>query len=147
MEAAIAKCTAVLGRVPEEEDIARELGVDLGEVQKTLGELHNTTLGSIRAFDSEGAEATIELIIDPDEPGALVRCLQSELRCYIADSLDTLPRRERSIVTLYYYEELTDGEIAGLLEVSPGRVTQLRRAAILRMRTSLSEHSKRSAYL
>lgn len=141
VETAIARCTAVLGRVPEEDEIAQELGTSLSEFQNTLAELHRTTLGSVKSSDDENDIETVEFVVDPNEPGALVRCLRAELRALIAESLETLPERERSIIALYYYEELTDGEIAGLVKISPGRVTQLRTAAILRLRASLSEHS------
>ncbi len=64
--------------------------------------------------------------------------MESEFKQALIDAIDSLPERERTIVTLSYYEELTLKEIGDMLSLTVSRVSQIRTAAITRLRTSLN---------
>jgi RNA polymerase sigma factor for flagellar operon FliA len=71
-----------------------------------------------------------------DDP--LFRCLKGEMKQRLADAIDELPEKERMVLTLYYYEELTMKEIGLTLGVVESRVSQIHSSAVLRLRTSLA---------
>jgi RNA polymerase sigma factor for flagellar operon FliA len=71
-----------------------------------------------------------------DDP--LFRCLKGEMKQRLADAIDELPEKERMVLTLYYYEELTMKEIGLTLGVVESRVSQIHSSAVVRLRTSLA---------
>jgi RNA polymerase sigma factor for flagellar operon FliA len=72
-----------------------------------------------------------------DDP--LFRCLRGELEERLADAIADLPERERIVMTLYYYEEMTMKEIGLALGVVESRVSQIHSAAVIRLRTALRD--------
>lgn len=139
IEQAIARCGQRLGRTPDENEIAAELKMTVKELRSTLGDLRGLEIGSLQVEKGEDAESEeIAYVADPSEPGALFHCLQGELRQHLADAIEALPERERLVVTLYYYEELTMKEIAQVLGVVESRVSQMRSAAVLKLRAALA---------
>lgn len=139
IEQAIAGCAKRLGRTPDEEEIAAELEVSVDELRATLGNLRSLEVGSLQAEKGEDTgEEEITYVADPTEPGALFHCLQGELRQHLAEAIAALPERERLVITLSYYEELTMKEIAQVLTVSESRVSQMRSSAVLKIRASLA---------
>lgn len=139
IEQAIVRCGQRLGRTPDEMEIAAELKVSVKELRATLGDLRGLEIGSLQAEHGEDSESEeITYVADPSEPGALFHCLQGELRQHLADAIEALPERERLVVTLSYYEELTMKEIAQMLGVVESRVSQMRSAAVLKLRAAMS---------
>ena len=139
IEEAIATCAQRLGRTPEECEIAAELKVSVSELRSTLGDLRSLEVGSLQAEKGEDSdEAEITYVADPTEPGALFRCLQGELRQHLAEAIAALPERERTVITLSYYEELTMKEIAQVLCVGESRVSQMRASAVHKLRAALA---------
>ena len=85
---------------------------------------------------------TIEDTSGPDPQGALA---QTELREALGDAIARLPEREKIVITLYYYEELTLREIGEVLGVTESRVSQLHTKAVLRLKARLSGSAARVA--
>lgn len=141
IERAIGKCTSTFGRLPEEEEVAKELGTTLVDLQKVVGELHGSALGVFHISSNPTEIEEVDVIADAGEPGALVHCLKAELRSLLARSLDALPQRQQQIVALYYHEELTFEEIASVMGLSASRVIQLRALALLALRSHLGEYA------
>jgi len=139
VEEAIRAVTQKLGRVPSEQEIAREMGVELGEYQQLLGELKGLEIGSLHAERNEdsGDEELTYIPGSPDED-PLFRCLQGEMKQRLADAIEELPEKERMVLTLYYYEELTMKEIGATLGVVESRVSQIHSSAVVRLRTTLA---------
>ena len=75
--------------------------------------------------------------LDSGKPGVDLEI--REVKDIIANSIDKLPEKEKIVVTLYYYEELTLKEISKILEVSESRVSQLHTKAIMRMKGKLEK--------
>ncbi len=127
------------GGVATEAEIANELGVSVSEYQHTLGELHSLEIGSLHVGrPGESEENELDYVPGSVKEEPLFRCLEGELQQHLADAIDALPERERLVLTLSYFEEMTLKEIAGVLGVVESRVSQLRSGAVLRLRAALS---------
>jgi len=139
VEEAIRSVTHKMGRVPLEPEIAREMDMGLSEFQQLLGELKGLEIGSLHLERTEdsGDEELSYIPGSPDED-PLFRCLQGEMKQRLTDAIEELPEKERMVLTLYYYEELTMKEIGLTLGVVESRVSQIHSAAVLRLRAALA---------
>ena len=81
----------------------------------------------------------------PSEEGPLFQFLKGESKQRLIDAIDELPERERLVLTLYYYEELSMKEIALTLGVVESRVSQIHTAAVARLRVSMGVLDKKGA--
>ena len=142
IERTIATLEAKHARAPTDEEIAHSLGITEEEFQDSLLEISRT---SIAALDelwtvSSGGDsvALIDTIEDEQGPNPQAALDETELREAIADAISRLPEREKLVVTLYYYEELTLREIGEVLGVTESRVSQLHTKAILRLKARLA---------
>jgi RNA polymerase sigma factor for flagellar operon FliA len=137
------KLEARLQRAPTDEEMAAELKISVEEFQDALLLISNSTIVALDELwtvsDSSGDQVSL-LDTLPDQaapdPEALVD--QSELRDRIADAIAALPEREKLVVALYYYENLTLREIGEVLGVTESRVSQLHTKAVLRLRSKLA---------
>jgi RNA polymerase sigma factor for flagellar operon FliA len=139
VEEAIRSVTQKLGRAPSEPEIAREMELGLNEYQQLLGELKGLEIGSLhleRTEDSGDEELSYIPGSPDDDP--LFRCLQGEMKQRLTDAIEDLPEKERMVLTLYYYEELTMKEIGLTLGVVESRVSQIHSSAVVRLRTALA---------
>ena len=143
IERAIGKLEAKLHRAPTDDEIAREVGITQEELDDSLTDISRSSIAALDelwTISSTGGDAvalidTIEDTSGPDPQGALAR---TELREALGDSIARLPEREKIVITLYYYEELTLREIGEVLGVTESRVSQLHTKAILRLKARLS---------
>jgi RNA polymerase sigma factor FliA len=149
IERAIAELESKLGRAPSDEEIARQIGLTEEELEESLSEISRT---SIAALDelwtvSPGGDqiALIDTIEDTQGPDPESALAETELREAVAESISRLPEREKLVITLYYYEELTLREIGDVLGVTESRVSQLHTKAILRLKARLSGAPARAA--
>lgn len=140
IEETIRSLTAQYGRVPSEPEIAAELQMSLGEYQQLLGELKGLEIGTLHLERSEDSgEEELAYIPDKPEEDPLFRCLKGELQQRLADAIEQLPERERLVMTLYYYEEMTMKEIGLTLGVVESRVSQIHASAVLHLRSFLGD--------
>ena len=139
VEEAIHTSTQRLGRAPGEAEIAGEMKLSLSEYQTLLGELKGLEIGSLHVERSEdsGDEVLAYVPASPEED-PLFRCLKGEMKQRLADAIEELPEKERMVLTLYYYEELTMKEIGLTLGVVESRVSQIHSSAVVRLRSSLA---------
>jgi len=139
VEEAIRAVTHKLGRVPAEHEIAREMDLSLSEYQQLLGELKGLEIGSLHMERSENS-GDDELAYIPGAPDEdpLFLCLQGEMKQRLTDAIEELPEKERMVLTLYYYEELTMKEIGLTLGVVESRVSQIHSSAVVRLRAALA---------
>lgn len=139
VEEAIRSVTQKVGRAPSEQEIAREMDLDLSEYQLLLGELKGLEIGSLHMERTEDSgDEELAYIPGSPEDDPLFRCLKGEMKQRLADAIDELPEKERMVLTLYYYEELTMKEIGLTLGVVESRVSQIHSSAVMRLRTSLT---------
>ena len=142
-EEAVRALTARLGRVPAETEIAAEMGLSLEEYQSLLGELKGLEIGTLHAEHNEDSgEEEIAYIPGRPEEDPLFRCLRGELQAKLSNAIGQLPERERLVMTLYYFEELTMREIGLALNVVESRVSQIHASAVVHLRATLHEVAK-----
>jgi len=149
IERAIAELEGKLGRVPTDEEIAGKLGITEEELNESLSEIGRSSIAALDelwTISGSGGDqvALIDTIEDPEAPDPQGSLSQTELREAIADAIARLPEREKLVVTLYYYEELTLREIGEVLGVTESRVSQLHTKAILRLKARLSGSATRA---
>ena len=144
VEESIRKLTAQYGRAPLEPEIAREMGLDLEDYQQLLGELKGLEIGTLHMERSEDSgEEELAYIPNSPEEDPLFRCLRGEMKERLARAIDQLPERERLVVTLYYYEEMTMKEIGLVLGVVESRVSQIHSSAVVHLRARLAGFGRR----
>jgi RNA polymerase sigma factor for flagellar operon FliA len=148
IERAMAAFEAQLHRAPTDEELAAKLGISESDLNDSLTAISRS---SIAALDemwtvSSGGDqiALIDTIEDTSGPEPQSALAQTELKEALAESIARLPEREKLVVTLYYYEELTLREIGEVLGVTESRVSQLHTKAILRLKAHLSGAALRS---
>jgi len=140
VEEAIRQLTARCGRTPSEPEVAREMGLELEEYQQLLGELKGLEIGTLHLERSEDSgEEELAYLPSPSDEDPLFRCLRGEMRERLAAAIDQLPERERLVVTLYYYEEMTMKEIGLALSVVESRVSQIHSSAVAHLRARLQD--------
>jgi RNA polymerase sigma factor FliA len=142
IERAIAALEAQTGVAPTDEQIAKKVGITVEELEDSLTDISRS---SIAALDelwtvSDGGDqiALIDTVEDSEAPDPQNALSQTEMKEAMADAIARLPEREKLVVTLYYYEELTLREIGEVLGVTESRVSQLHTKAILRLKARLS---------
>jgi RNA polymerase sigma factor for flagellar operon FliA len=146
IETAISTLTGQLGRAPSEPEIAAELQMTLEGFQVLLGDLKGLEIGTLHTERNEDAgDEEINYIAAPEADDPFLQCMKSEMRGRLADAIDELPEREKLVLSLYYFEELTMKEIGIAIGVVESRVSQIHSAAVLRLRTSLTGSGHRKA--
>lgn len=146
VEDAIRSLTHRLGRSPVETEVAQELRMGLQEYQHLLGELKGLEIGSLNLERNEdGGDDELSYLPGTVDDQPLFRCLKGELRQRLAEAIETLPEKERLVVSLYYHEELTMKEIGVVLGVVESRVSQIHTAAVLKLRVAMVDLGAESA--
>lgn len=147
VEEAIRALTARLGRAPGEGEVAAEMGLELEEYQQLLGDLKGLEIGTLHLERNEDSgEEELAYVPGRPEEDPLFRCLRGELEERLADAIQNLPDRERLVMTLYYYEEMTMREIGLALGVVESRVSQVHASAVAHLRGALKDLAARGAF-
>ena len=141
VEDAIGSLEARLGRTATDQEVANALGLSEEEYMKTLQKISGTSMLSINEVWYSGDENDKVSIGDSIEsPASLnpeVMAERDEIRRVIVEAINELPDKEKKILVLYYFEDLTLKEIGQVLEVTESRVSQLHTKAIMRLRFKL----------
>jgi RNA polymerase sigma factor for flagellar operon FliA len=147
VEEAIRVLMARLGHAPGEPEVAAEMGLGLEEYQQLLGDLKGLEIGTLHMERNEDSgEEELAYVPGHSEEDPLFRCLRSELEDRLADGIAHLPDRERLVMTLYYYEEMTMREIGLALGVVESRVSQVHASAVVHLRAALKDLAARGAF-
>jgi RNA polymerase sigma factor for flagellar operon FliA len=140
VEEAIRVITARLGRAPGENEIAAEMEMSLDEYQQLLGDLKGLEIGTLHVERNENSgEEELAYVPGKPEDDPLFHCLRGELEERLTDAIAHLPDRERLVMTLYYYEEMTMREIGLALGVVESRVSQVHASAVVHLRAALRD--------
>ena len=136
IESAISAAEQRLHRAPSEDEIATQLHLTLDEYHEWLVDIRGVNLGSLEVASPDEENRSLLKYISDDEENWPSRLLErSELQGLLADAIDKIPRTERTVITLYYHEELTLREISKIVNLHESRVSQLKSQAILRLRS------------
>ncbi len=128
------------GKTATDEEIALELGVSEDELVSWQSQLKVTNVVSLSEFEEQGQEPAMENVNKNrfSQPEDVVE--EKELKQKLVESLELLTEKERRVIELYYYEDLTLKEISLVLEVSESRVSQLHTKALLKMRKKMGAY-------
>ena len=131
-----------LHRTPSDEEMAGELDLSVDEFQESLIKISNSTVVALDELwavsDSSGDQVSLlDTLHDPDAPDPQLLLDASEVKDRLADAISALPEREKLVIALYYYENLTLREIGEVLGVTESRISQLHTKAVLRLKSRL----------
>ncbi|MEQ1945899.1 MAG: FliA/WhiG family RNA polymerase sigma factor [Bryobacteraceae bacterium] len=140
IEAAIARAEQRLHRTPSEEEIAEQLGLSIDEYHEWLVEIRGLNLGSLENASPDEENRDLLKFVSDDEEAWPSRLLErSELQRLLAEAISKMPDIEKTVLSLYFYEELTLREISKILHLHESRISQLKSQAILRLRTFMEK--------
>ncbi|MGI8580346.1 MAG: RNA polymerase sigma factor WhiG [Solirubrobacteraceae bacterium] len=144
IERANAKLEHRFQRAPTDEEMSVELEISVDEFQESLIQISNSTIAALDELwtvsDASGDQVSLlDTIQDPDAPDPESIIDATELKDRVADAIARLPEREKLVIALYYYENLTLREIGEVLGVTESRISQLHTKAVLRLRSRLTE--------
>ncbi len=146
VEDAVHRLEASLGRSATDNEIANEMGLNLQDYQKTILKISGTSILSLNDVWYTGEDNDKVSIVDSIEspqglnPDIIVE--KDEIKRVIIEAINDLPEKEKKVLVLYYYEDLTLKEIGKVLEVTESRVSQLHTKAIMRLRAKLTNLKK-----
>ena len=128
------------GRTATDEEISQELGISADEYDEWQSQMKVTNIISLDEFTEAGGgeiseSSTVSRYDLPEE--AIER---EELKVMLRESLDQLTDKERQVILMYYYEDLTLKEISNILEVSESRVSQLHTKALSKMKVKMGKY-------
>jgi RNA polymerase sigma factor for flagellar operon FliA len=139
IEAAISAAEQRLKRAPDEQEIAEELEISLEEYHEWLVEIRGLNIASLEYTPGEHGKDLLHYLPDADDnlPSKVLE--KSELGRLLAEGIDGIPTMERTVLGLYYQEELTLREIAQVVKLHESRISQLKSQAILRLRSHMAK--------
>lgn len=142
VELAIRKIEAQTGKVAQDEEIAKELNIDIKEFYSLMTKISGLSIISLNESWNIGDDSDKVSIMDTLEshhtnnPELIAE--REEIKQLVINAINELPDKEKKVLVLYYYEDLTLKEIGEVLDVTESRVSQLHTKAILRLRAKLS---------
>jgi RNA polymerase sigma factor FliA len=139
LEQAILRCKARLGRDPSEPEIAAELEVSLDNLQHLRGDLRGLDLESLQSTAEDGGGEPPDARARSEEDDPYQQALRSEMTALLDLAITELPAREREVLALYHFQELTMKEVGEVLRIGESRVSQIHSAALGRLRARLLE--------
>lgn len=142
IDAAIKEIEAQYGRSATDEEIAKNLGITEDEYLDWQSQMKITNVVSLNEFLEQGSEVSNEAgntrSAAFDSPEEILE--RDELKKMLAQALELLTEKERKVILLYYYEDLTLKEISNILEVSESRISQLHTRALQKMRGRMGDY-------
>ncbi|MFB6357231.1 MAG: RNA polymerase sigma factor WhiG [bacterium] len=143
IENAIETLENMHGRTVSNEEVAEYMGMDLEEFNDMLSEVSGTSLLSLDemwSVNEDDDEVPLQEAIESEQaeqPDSVVE--REEVKQRLVDEIRELPEKERIVITLYYYEDLTLREIGESLDLTESRVSQIHSKATATLRGRLSE--------
>ena len=130
-----------LERDPTEPELAVSMGMELEDLQKLLNNIHMLEIGSGHVISSEHGKERNLCEIQPcgREDGPLAQFLRSEAEDLLLHALQELPPRERQVLTLYYFEDLTMKQVGTVLGIGESRVSQIHSSAVTQLRARMPD--------
>ncbi|OHW62783.1 RNA polymerase sigma-D factor [Andreesenia angusta] len=135
MEVTISRLENKYGRSVTNEEIAKELGLDLREVENTLSEISVSSVVSLE--DTISQREDMSFSSEEKTPEQVLEA--TEVKKILAQNIDKLREKEKLVISMYYFDELTYKEIGRVLELSESRISQIHSKAILSLKNSLNK--------
>lgn len=130
-----------LGRAASEEEVADSLGVQIDKFHDLLNQVRGISLVNLEEIgggsDGERGGGFGDVVEDVHAENPFASLKLQQMKRIVADTIGTLPEKERLVVSLYYFEDLNMKEIGGILGITESRVCQIHTKAVLRLRSKL----------
>ena len=144
VEKAYAALEARLHRTPTEAEVANELGIALEDLHTIFGQVSFVNVVALDELLTAGGEkgdklSLVDTLEDTKAEDPVAAFETEETKYLLAKAINTLPEREKIVVTLYYYEGLTLAEIGQVLGVTESRICQMHTKAVLQLRGKLAD--------
>ena len=143
VEEAYARLEAALGRPASDEEVASEMGIDMDTFYRLLSDTASVSLLSLDDLGEDDTEPSkrnlLEYIMQDEKDWPSHRMGINEIRELVAETIKSLPEKERMVISLYYYDELTMKEIGHVLKFTESRVSQIHTKSILRLRSKMQK--------
>ncbi|MFH1624590.1 MAG: FliA/WhiG family RNA polymerase sigma factor [Pseudomonadota bacterium] len=142
LEQAYVKLEQKLGRAASEEEVAGMLGVKIEELHDMMNKASGINLINLEelGYSSErGREKVVDFFIKGYSKDPSLELRVKEIEAVIAKAINELPKKQRLVISLYYYEELTMKEIGMVLGITESRVSQIHTEAIIQLRGKLKQ--------
>jgi RNA polymerase sigma factor FliA len=129
-----------LGHSASDKEVADKLGISLDEFYKLLNDVNVSSMMSLEEFLEQNYEIGVDIpnVSHEDRPESYAEL--NEVKEILGDAINKLPEKEKTVISLYYFEELTLKEISAIMKVSESRISQLHTKSILRLRGKLARH-------
>jgi RNA polymerase sigma factor FliA len=141
LEQAYATLERELGRPASSEEVASSLGIKMAAFEEMLDDVKGTTLVSLEELGqgpaSEDKSALLEALLTRQDQDPLEMLNLQDLKKALTVAIAELPEKERLVLSLYYFEELTMKEVGKVLNLTESRISQLHTQAVLRLRAKL----------
>lgn len=148
LEKVYAELESKLGRSASDREVAEALNLEMSEFYRLLQEVSYTSLAYLEDWCSSDTQDSdpmkiLDTVEDQAAEDPVENLAQEEIKNLLAEAIERLPEKERTVIALYYYDSLTLKEIGAVLGLSESRISQLHTKAILRLRGRLSRHKKK----
>ena len=141
IDSVVQKLQSTLGRPPEDEEVAGEMGISLDQFFDTLNETKSMPVLSLEglgiAKETREQQSLLDCLAGKGDTDPETQIRLNELKEIIAQAIDTLPEKARLMISLYFYEQLTMKEIGVVLDVTESRVSQIHSKAVFKLCTEL----------
>jgi RNA polymerase sigma factor FliA len=144
VEKALTTLETKLRRTPTEVELAEELGVGVGELRTMLAQVSLTSLVALDesfAGGDDERQSLVDTLQDPKAPDPEASYEDVELKALLADSVNRMSEREKTVIVLYYFEGMTLAQIGEVLGVTESRICQMHTKAVLGLRAKMSERT------
>jgi RNA polymerase sigma factor FliA len=149
VEKAYAELQRELGRPAESEEVAISMGLSLEDFHHLLDETKGVSVLDIdsiwKNLPDFSDDELYEILKDEDSRDPFISVYFSELRGVMMHAIEVLPDKEKLLISLYYYEELTMKEIGKVMGYTESRISQMHTQAIYRLRSKLNEYFQNSS--
>ncbi len=129
-----------LGHSATDSEVAEKMGISLDEFYKLLNDVNVSSMVSLEEFLEQNYEVGLDIPLESKQDKPEKHMEFTEIKEILGDAIDKLPEKEKTVISLYYFEELTLKEISAIMKVSESRVSQLHTKAIFRMKGKLNRH-------
>lgn len=149
LERAYGEVEQRLGRSANEEEVADSLGLQIDKFHELLNQVRGISLVNLEEIrgggqDGERTGSYADIVEDVNAENPFASLKLQEMKQVVADTIATLPEKERLVISLYYYEDLNMKEIGNILGITESRVCQIHTKSVLRLRAKLKGILERS---
>ncbi len=148
VEEALSKLQDKLGRTPTDEEVAEEMEVTVRKLRSIYAKVSTILFVSLDRLMSVGDKgdsgmSLVDTLVDTKAEDPLASVEEKEMKQFLVKAIASLPERERTAITLYYYEGLSLAEISQVVGVSQARISQMNAKSVMTFRSLLNKGSRR----